>query len=175
MDADGSLALYTGNVVVGDGKAGYCTIRRLNAINGKEEWTNIFKVTPPAGEVGGCIASPVVGQQDIGDLVIFTLSHTKADGQVMAVDKRTGNIVWQHKMDNTASSPVAVYDDNGIAYIIQGDSKGQLALLGADTGAQLSSIMLNGEITGSPVVYNNFLVIPVESQGKEWLYGVEIR
>ena len=135
-----------------------------------------MKVDYDTDETGGAMASPVVGQQSIGNLVIFTVAKTPEGGAVIAFDKKTGNVVWQQSMANFSwSSPVAVYNENGDAWIIQGDSKGVLQLMDGQTGAVMNSIQLEGAITGSPAVYNSMLVVGTSGKGVSKIYGISIK
>lgn len=176
FEEDGSLALYTGNTVKEQGKKGMCTIRRLNALTGEQVWSYAVKVDFDADEAGGVMASPVVGQQSIGNLVIFTVAKTPEGGTVIAFDKKTGHVVWQQTMAHFSwSSPVAVYNENGDAWIIQGDSEGVLQLMDGQTGAVMNSLQLEGAITASPAVYNNMLVVGTSGKGISKIYGISIK
>jgi hypothetical protein len=176
FEEDGALALYTGNTVKEQGKDGICTIRRLNALTGKQEWSYAVNVEYNTDEAGGCMASPVIGQQSIGNLVIFTVAKTPEGGQIIAFDKKTGFVVWQQPMSSFSySSPVAVYNANGGAWIIQGDSNGVLQLMDGQTGAVMNSIQLEGAITGSPAVYNDMLVVGTSVKGASKIYGIKIK
>ena len=59
---DGSVvALYTGNAIVNGGKNGVCTIRRLNALTGAEEWSyEVPDLVYASKRDIGVYASPVV-------------------------------------------------------------------------------------------------------------------
>ncbi len=176
FDEDGTLALYTANTVKEQGKNGISTIRRLNALTGEQEWTYTVKVEFDSNETGGVMASPVVGQQSIGNLVIFTVAKTPEGGQIIAFDKKTGHIAWQQPMSHFSwSSPVAVYNEAGEAWIIQGDSNGLLQLLDGQTGAVMNGIQLEGAIIGSPAVYNDTLVVGTSGKGVSKIYGIKIK
>ncbi len=176
FDEDGALALYTGNTVKEQGKNGACTIRRLNALTGEQEWSYTVDVEYDSAEAGGCMASPVVGQQSIGNLVIFTVAKTPEGGQIIALEKKTGHVVWQKSMSHYSwSSPVAVYNESGDAWIIQGDSEGVLQLMDGQTGDVMNSIQLEGSITGSPAVYNDMLVVGTSGKGVSQIYGIKIK
>lgn len=176
FDEDGTLALYTGNTVKEQGKDGICTIRRLNALTGEQEWPYTVNVAYDTNEAGGCMASPVVGQRSIGNLVIFTVAKTPEGGQIIALDKKSGHVVWQQPMSSYSwSSPVAVYNENGDAWIIQGDSKGVLQLMDGQTGVVMNSIQLDGAIIGSPAVYNDMLVVGTSGKGVSKIYGIKIK
>ena len=153
-----------------------CTIRRLNALTGEQEWSYPVKVDYDKNEAGGAMASPVIGQQSIGNLVIFTVAKTPEGGQIIALDKKTGHVVWQQPMSHFSwSSPVAVYNENGDAWIIQGDSEGVLQLMDGQTGAVMNSIQLEGAITASPAVYNDMLVVGTSGKGVSKIYGIKIK
>ena len=176
FDEDGSLALYTGNTVEKQGKNGVCTIRRLNALTGEQDWAYPVKVVYDKDEAGGCVASPIVGQQSISNLVIFTVAKTPEGGQIIALDKKTGHVAWQQSMSHYSwSSPVAVYNADGDAWIIQGDSEGVLQLMDGQTGAVRDSIELEGAITGSPAVYNDMLVVGTSGKDVSKIYGIRIK
>lgn len=176
FDRDGTLGLYTGNTVKEQGKNGVCTIRRLDALTGEEVWQRTFKVKYDKNEAGGVMASPVVGQNSISNLVIFTVAKTETGGAVVALDKKTGDVIWQRDMTAFSwSSPVAVYNKAGDAWIIQGNSDGMLHLMDGQTGEILSSIELEGKIIASPAVYNNMLVIGTSGKGVSKIYGIQIQ
>lgn len=77
---DGSVvALYTANAIVNGGKNGVCTIRRINALTGAEEWSyEVPDLVYASKRDIGVYASPVVGQGAIRDLVIFTATNDEA-------------------------------------------------------------------------------------------------
>ncbi|MBQ8536011.1 MAG: PQQ-binding-like beta-propeller repeat protein [Clostridia bacterium] len=175
FDEEGKLGLYTANTVLRQGKKGVCTIRRLDALTGEEVWSYEVKCDYNKNELGGAMASPVIGQNSISNLVIFTLAKTEEGGMVVALDKATGSVTWQQNMSNFSySSPVAVYNENGDAWIIQGDSEGKMHLLDGQSGAVLSSLQLEGSITGSPAVYNDTLVVGTSGKEASNIYGIKI-
>ncbi|NLD35056.1 MAG: PQQ-binding-like beta-propeller repeat protein [Clostridiales bacterium] len=178
FDEDGSLGLYTGTTVfTRTRRAGNAFIRRIDALTGREVW----KVEVPAKfqdrELGGVKASPVVGQNALSDLVIFTVNLT-GDGKtatMLALDKQTGDEVWRHELAApTVSSPVAVYTASGEGYIVQADGKGVLSLLNGRTGEVLYTLDLEGDIDASPAVYNDVLVIGTSDKDNNYLYGIRL-
>ena len=74
----------------------------------------------------------------------------------------------------SVSSPVAVYNESGDAWIIQGNKAGDLILLDARTGAVRTAINLGGAIQGSPAVYRNYLVVGTGSKDNAKMYGILI-
>lgn len=87
-------------------------------------------------QTGGCIGNPISGKKSISDLIIFSYSMTSdlAQGNILvAYDKNTGTERWRYNMNKYAySSPVDIYDEQGNAYIVIGDSIGQIHLVYAN-------------------------------------------
>ena len=177
LDDDGRLNLYTGNTVFNRvSTAGESTIRRLDALTGEEIWSSSVICQYSSKQLSGCKASPVIGQNDISDLVIFTVNMTQTGSSVLAFDKANGSVVWRTDLKaHTVSSPVAVYHDQGKAWLIQADESGVIHLLDARTGEQLNSLALGGEIQASPAVYNDMLLIATCSRDNAYLYGILIK
>lgn len=54
---------------------------------------------------------------------------------MIALNKMDGTVEWEYELNAAAiSSPVAVYNEAGDAWIIQGDQSGNLYLLDGSTG-----------------------------------------
>ena len=162
MDNETSVSLFTGNTAYNRlGSKKEVTIRRMNALTGETLWTYSIKCDYDKNQLSGCKASPVIGQNSISDLVYFTVNKVSGGGsKLLALDKQTGRLVWEYAMkDESISSPVAVYNEKGDAWIIQGDEGGNLTMLNARTGAVKSTINLGGPIEASPAVYKDYLVV----------------
>ncbi len=177
-ETDGSVALYTGNTAFSRlGKKKDVTIRRLDAMTGEEMWTYNIKCAYDKDEMSGCKASPVVGEKSVGDLVFFTVNMTDGGktSTLVALEKKTGSERWRFVMDcQTVSSPVAVYDKLGNAWIIQADGNGVLHMISGVHGNEISSLQLDGKIQASPAVYGNMLVIGTCSKNNAWMYGIKL-
>ena len=108
--------------------------------------------------------------------MIFTVNKVDGGGsKILALSKDTGKLAWECALTaETVSSPVAVYNDNGDAWIIQGDEGGNLTLLNARTGNMCTTLNLGGTIQGSPAVYKNTLVVGTCSKDNAYMYGVRI-
>ena len=176
MDAAGTLSLYTGNTAYARlGKKQDVTIRRLNAMTGEEIWSYQIKAEYSNDQASGCKASPVIGQRGISDLVYFTVNRVEGASRIVALDKQTGREVWSYQLSaESVSSPVAVYNDSGDAWIIQGDEDGNLTMLDARTGHVRTTLNLGGAIQGSPAVYKNYLVVGTCSKDNSYMYGIRI-
>ncbi len=179
-DSKGDLGLYTGNTsYVRLTKKQSVTLRRVDTLSGREVWSyEIACQKDSSAKTSGCAASPVIGQNSIDDLVIFTVNKT-GNGKtsaVIALDKFTGRPVWQKELTTTAvSSPVAVYNKAGNAWIIQADESGVLHLLDGKTGSEISSLSLGGQITASPAVYGDILVIGTSDKKTPAMYGIQLK
>ena len=81
------------------------------------------------------MASPLVGEGEINDLIIFNVNHVELDDKsicavVYALDKTTGEEVWNQPLDvDSKSSPIGLYQRDGKSYIVMGDDGGTLRLM----------------------------------------------
>jgi len=169
------LALYTGTQVDLQGSGGHAFIRKLDAANGQVLWEHAIPCHFNSSFNGGVLATPVVGQHDISELVIFWVAQVVGrggGGALIAYDKESGEIVWERILPSFGwSSPNVVYTDDGRSYLIVGDSVGDLRLIRGTTGEVLYRISLGGNIEASPAVYGNYLVVGTRGQR---IFGIEI-
>lgn len=176
LNSNDTLSLYTGTTVFTRLKGKKTAIiRSIDAMSGKENWSYSVPALFDKDERAGVKASPVVGEKNIAHLVVFTVSNVEDGGSlVVALDKQSGQEAWKTPLTaNTVSSPVAVYDKSGNAYIIQGDESGLLTMMDALTGEVLNTLELGGRIDASPAVYNDMLVIGT-CNSKPKMYGIRI-
>ena len=190
MDENGDLWLYTANTLDNRGfTRADVTIRRYDALTGEEDWAlPVYSIKAKNGKTPGAMASPVIGQNELGDLVYFTLSNVAAAGAealfggdsdtpglLLALDKTTGEVVWTHQLDAYSySSPVAVYGEDGHGWIIQASSSGLITLLDGLTGTVVSTLEVEGTIDASPAVYNDTLVIGTTGKNTSFIYGIKL-
>lgn len=162
---DDTPYLFTGTEVDKQGKNGYSYLKKINGKTGDIVWETKYPAMSQLGSHpvnGGLLATPVMGKNDINNLVIFSIARVKKfnAGLMVALDKNTGKEVWRWEMPNyTWSSPVDIYTKEGKSYIIQGDSVGNLYLLEGTSGKILNKINLGANIESSPAIYNNTLVV----------------
>ncbi|MCL2409236.1 MAG: PQQ-binding-like beta-propeller repeat protein [Oscillospiraceae bacterium] len=169
------LYLYTATQVDLQGPGGRAFIRKLNASNGQVIWEYSYPCLHNPRVNGGVTATPVLGQHDISDLVIFwvaMITGRGGGGALTAFDRQTGEIVWENIMPHFGwSSPVAVYTDDGTSYIIVSDSTGNMFLLRGTTGEILYRINLGANVEASPAVWGNMIVVGTRG---ERIFGIEI-
>jgi len=156
--------------------SGYICVYKLDAKTGEIVWEHRFDCNTLDGVSGGVQSTPLLGKPgtQLEGLILYTIARTPGvwDGKLVAFDTKTGDIVWEKSMDcYTWSSPVAVYDENGNAYIIYADSIGNMFMVDGD-GNKLASIELGSNIEASPAVFNDMLV--VGSRGQQ-IFGIQIR
>ena len=180
FDENGDLGLYTGNTMYArlNKAKGKVALRRFDALTGEEVWKYEIACVYNKDQNAGLKASPLIGQNDISDLAIFTVNMTGGAGKatILALNKLTGEVVWQRELDAEAiSSPVAVYNAAGKSWIVQADQKGRLYLLDGRTGEVRNTLDLGGEIQASPAVYNDMLVIGTCSKDNAYMYGIRIQ
>lgn len=189
LDEEENLWLYTANSLQLR-KKGDAQIRRYNAETGKEDWVLSVPVVKPKKDayIAGVIASPVIGTQGLGDYVYFTVSGLSADGgdkllgkseavpaALVCIEKATGKVRWAYALESYSySSPVAVYNEDGQGWIIQGESNGTMHILDGVSGTLVQSVTLEGAINGSPAVYRRMLVVGTQGKNSSYIYGFEL-
>lgn len=161
---NGKPVLYTASEVDSQGALGLCRILKVDGLTGKVLWKKSYTCHSRFGASpsnGGALASPVVGKNDIGNVVIYTLSRceTFTQGSIVALDKATGKEVWRHNMKTYAwPSPVAIYDEKGKSYLVQNDHSGYVRVFEGKTGKEIWSQKVDSYLEASPAVFDNKIV-----------------
>ncbi|MEA4913983.1 MAG: PQQ-binding-like beta-propeller repeat protein [Christensenella sp.] len=156
---------------------GSVSFYKVNAITGEVVWKHTENVNTKNHVSGGVQATALLGEKSISDLVIIPFSRTpnENDGVLLALDKATGAVRWTYKMEKyTWSSPIAVYDANGNAYIVVcegSDTGGKVFLLDGKTGTLLNTFNAEKNIEASPAAYGKMIVFGTRGM-KIW--GVKI-
>lgn len=143
--------------------AGYICIYKLDAKTGEIVWEQRFDCKTVTDLSGGVQSSPLLGKPgtQLEGLILYTIARTpdRNNGKLVALDTQTGKIVWEKSMNNyTWSSPVAVYDEDGKAYVIFCDSAGNMTMLDS-AGNVLSTVNLGSNVEASPAVFENTIVV----------------
>ncbi|MDQ7991358.1 MAG: PQQ-binding-like beta-propeller repeat protein [Propionicimonas sp.] len=185
--ADG-VFLYHGNTLDKRGKNGgdlTTNLRKINALTGELVWEYDVPTVASYPNNGGVLATPVLGQGEISDLVIFNVSKTSEPalcvfgkcigdfgGELVALDRITGKLAWSRTLDRYSwSSPVVFQGTDGHSYGVFGDAGGTLHLFDPNTGLDFSTLSLGKNVEASPAIYDNMLV--VASYDKK-IFGIKI-
>lgn len=174
---DGNGYIYTAPSLhwTQDDHHGEIPIYKLNAATGEIEWTHIMDCVTYDGCSGGVQSSPVLGKEgsNIEGMIFYSVGRCPGPwvGQLVALDKETGELIWQTETDNyTWSSPIAVYDEEGKAYLFLADASGNCCLYDGATGELLDTLDLNQTIEASPVAFNDMIIMGT----REGVYGIKI-
>ena len=156
---------------------GTINIYKLDAVTGEIIWQVPYEVYSIEGVSGGVHSSPLLGKEgtDLEGLVVYSIARTPSpyEGLLVALDTETGEEVWRYKMAAYPwTSPVAVYEEDGTAYIVVCDSSGFMYLINATTGQKIYSMTLGYLIEASPAIYKNTIVIGTRGQ-KIWAIDIE--
>lgn len=152
-----------------------CNIRKFNALTGELIWQRDYECYYQFYINGGSLGTPILGKNDIADLIIFPICFTgsTSDGMLVALDKKTGEEVWTRKLSAYSwSSPVDFLSSDGKTYAVFCDFNGDLHLFDPRTGKDLDVISLGRNIESSPAVYNDMIVVGSYTPK---IYGVRIK
>jgi outer membrane protein assembly factor BamB len=170
-----STSLHITATGSGANRKGGIPIWKINAATGEIVWkTPDYPCYTVSGVSGGVEATPVLGKNDIANLVIYPIARTPGvnSGVLVALDKKTGAEVWKMDMVNYAwSSPIAIYTPAGKSYIVQCDSVGTMFLIEGTTGKVLSTLDLETNIEASPAAFGDMIVVGTRG---EKICGVRI-
>ena len=149
-------------------------IWKIDAATGEAVWQTDYKCYTSDGVSGGVQGTIAVGKNALSGLVFVPVARTPAGGSgtLAALDKQTGEVVWEFKTTDYAwSSPVCVYDGEGNGRIIYCTSGGTMYMLDGLTGKKLDSVLLGGTIEASPAAYGSIVVVGTRSLR---IWGVKI-
>jgi outer membrane protein assembly factor BamB len=174
-ETDAGVYLYHGNTIDKRGRASPCQLRKLDALTGRLIWQHDVPCVYESYLNGGLLATPLLGQDDLADLVIFNVCKTTshAAGTLLALDKQSGKVVWERKLEAYSwSSPLAIKGTDGKSYGILADSAGDMHLFDPRTGQNLDTISLGQNCEASPAAYGNRIVVATYARK---IYCVEVR
>lgn len=172
---NGEGYLYVATSTEHTGNCSY--IYKINASTGEFIWTKLYDNVAYDYDVsGGALSSPVLGKEgtNLDGMIICSVAKTPGawSGTLVALDTESGEVIWEKTLSTYAwSSPVGIYTDEGMGYLVLGDASGYIYLIDGLTGETLYTESLGSNIEASPVVFNNKLV--VGTRGCQ-VWGVEI-
>ena len=176
---DGNGYIYTAPSLHWTAKKdkGSISIYKLNAQTGEIVWEIERECVTVKDVSGGVQSTPLIGKAgtDIEDLIIYIVARvpTAYDGTMLAINRETGEVVWEISTKNYAwSSPVAFYTEEGKAYVAFVNASGKIRLVDGATGEVLYALGFDKSQTteASPVVFGNMMVMGT----REGIYGVKI-
>jgi len=180
-ETDEGVFLYTGNEVdlraMGKQQPAYadCQLRKFNALTGELIWERSYRCIYQNGVNGGLLSTPVIGKNDISDIIIFNICKTNdwKSGKMVALNKKTGEEVWVKDLANYSwSSPVDFMSDDGKTYMIFCDYAGEMHLMDPLNGEILDTISVGLNVEASPAIYNDMVVVGTYAKK---IYGVRIK
>ncbi len=179
-DTKDGVFLYTANQVDKRGENGKATaansnIRKFNALTGELIWQKDYQCLYNYYINGGALGTPLIGKDDISNMVIFNICFTgsTSDGIMVALDKNTGEEIWKKKLNAYSwCSPLAIKSSDGKTYMVYTDFAGYMYLLDPKTGETLDKVSLEGNVESSPAIYNDTIV--VGSYAKK-IFGIKIK
>ncbi len=179
-ETDEGVFLYTANQVDkrGDGgknKYADCNIRKFNALTGEVIWQKDYQCVYNYYINGGALGTPVLGKDDISNMVIFNIAFTgsNTDGTMVALDKKTGQEIWKKKLAAYSwCSPVDFKSSDGKTYMVYSDYAGLMHLVDPMTGNILDSISLGLNVESSPAIYNDTIVVGSYAQK---IFGIKVK
>ena len=139
-------------------------IWKIDAMTGEIVWRVDYICYTASGVSGGVQGSIALGKNDLSDLIFVPVARTPSRGRgiLTALDKQTGDIVWEFNHSAYGwSSPVCVYTESGKGYVVFATSDGRMHLIDGITGVVLDSILIGGggTIEASPAVYNSTVIV----------------
>jgi len=160
----GTRLAYAENTDNGDGyisEAGTTYFRRINGLTGKIEWENKYECTTSTDFRGGLTDACVLGENDCASLVYYGVVMEGTTGtKLYAVNKSDGKVAWIKEIPAlSASVPSVVYNKDGKGYIVFCDANGYARLFDGLTGDEVSTLILEASVDGSPAVYGNKVVV----------------
>jgi outer membrane protein assembly factor BamB len=78
-----------------------------------------------------------------------------ADGEVLAVDRKRGKVLWDTEVDVPLSAGIGLYEDT----LLLGSSDGLVLRLDAGSGAQIWSTRMTGEVLSPPQTNGKVVVV----------------
>lgn len=156
------------------GSAVTIPIWKIDAVTGEIVWQKDYKCYTQDGVSGGTQGTLAIGKNKLSNLIFVPVARTPDPGTgiLAALDKKTGEVVWEIQTQVYSwSSPVAVYDSEGNGYIVFCTAGGYMYLIDGQTKTVLDSINLGGNVEASPAVYNNTIVVGTRAQA---IWGVKL-
>lgn len=160
-EENGRTYLYTGCEVDKQGE-GFGYLVKLDVTDGSKIW----ELNIPGRLVeedkkhfdGGFYATPLLGRGDCSGLLFANVvtNNPAGAGKMIAVNRKTGETVWETKLRHYAwSSPVAVMAPGNRMYIFNGDTLGYAYIIKGKTGEIVATERVGNNFESSPIIIGN--------------------
>ncbi len=163
---DGHPYVYTGSEIDKQGVNGKARFVKLDGLTGAKVWgLDIDGRRADVGEKhfdGGYYATSLPGRGDCKGLLFANcvLNTRGQNGQFMAINRRTGEIVYTTPLKYYAwSSPVGFLNEQDKMYVFAADCTGNVYLIEGITGKIIYTAHVGNNFESSPVVSGNSLVV----------------
>ncbi len=97
------------------------------------------------------------------------LFYSTSDGQVLALDQKSGKQIWSHKLLYSIATRLVLYKD----YLIYGEYSGPLRLLSKKTGKEKGAFFFGKGMATSPLLLSEHSVLYFTSNFG-WLYKLKL-
>lgn len=149
---------------------------KIDAITGEEVWSHEYTCYSEEGLSGGVQGSLALGKGSLDGILYVAMAREPlgANGQLLALDTKTGEEVWTYTSDSYSwSSPTCFYDTDGNGYVLYLSCiQGKLYLVDGLTGDVRDTFSFGCTMEASPVVYNNTVVLGTRGQQ---IYGISLK
>ena len=162
---DGHLYLYVSTSFRLGWRSSYSAtvpVWKIDAENGEIVWQKDYECYSDDGVSGGVQSTIASGKNELSDYIYVTVARVEdySTGVLACLNKKTGEVVWEHSSYYAWSSPVCVYDSEGKGNVVYCDSVGNMFLIDGKTGEELHKINLDdSNIEASPAVYDNYVIV----------------
>lgn len=148
---------------------------KIDAVTGKEVWYHDYECYSESGLSGGVQGSLSLGKGPLDGILYVAMARypNSYNGQLLALDTKTGEEVWTFTSDSYSwSTPTCFYDTAGRGYVLYTSViNGKMYMLDGLTGTLLDTFPFDCTTEASPVVYNNTVVIGTRNQE---IYGITL-
>lgn len=154
--------LYLGTKV--NLKPNTSTLCKIDAQTGEIVWQKtVDGVLGTSSSYGGVVASPTLGRRNtmLKDMVFFNIARTYSSnsGTLLALDKATGDIIWEITDDTPSWSSCSFIYTEGNAYFVHCDLAGNVSLRNAVSGEAYFSLALGESAPTTPIVFENTIIV----------------
>ncbi len=145
-------------------------IFKIDAETGEIVWQKAYTCRSESGVSGGVQGTIALGQNNLSNMIYVPVARTgtASGGIVAALNKQTGEVIWEWKGKSyTWCSPTLVYDQNGDGYLIFATLQGTLYMVDGATGETLDTFDMRGHMEATVGAYGNTIVVGART-GRIW-------